>query len=295
MAGRVATMEATAAAARASRSPPSKGQRQVVGASNNSGSFKSRGSTSSAEGEGEELPAGAVERWVSSPTTSILLSPATPSSGDKHRRRDADFFRARMPDAAGKLPTEAEFEEMELCETTEGEIPPGTLHLCRYKNVLPNPRTRVVLQPLAGLAGEELVLSRFVNANTVRGADGKPRYIATQGPKIHTVDHFWRLVWQQQTTLIVMATEIVELNRIKCHQYWPHGIGDDESMVTQPSGIKITMLRSREIGSNIIRTLQLESGGVTREVDHLQFIGWPVICLGFEHLTPAIQDLSSNI
>jgi hypothetical protein len=277
----------------ASRSPPSNGQRQNVGASNSSGSgsFKSKsgGSNSSTEWEGEALPTAAVERWVSSPATSISLSPATPGSDGKPRRRDADFFRARMPDAAGKLPTEAEFELMELRETTEGEIPPGTLFLCRYKNVLPNPRTRVVLQPLAGLAGEELVLSRFVNANTVRGADGKPRYIATQGPKKHTVDHFWRLVWQQHTTLIVMATEVVELNRIKCHQYWPHGIGDDDSMITEPSGIKITMLRSREIGSNIIRTLQIESGGVTREVDHLQFIGWPVICPShFEHLTSNI-------
>ena len=41
------------------------------------------------------------------------------------------------------------------------------------------------------------------------------------GPLPNTVVDFWRLIWQEHPPTIVMVTNVMEGNRIKCQQYWP--------------------------------------------------------------------------
>ena len=145
-----------------------------------------------------------------------------------HRLRDGNFFRARIPDSCGLLPTEEAFDAMESNELTSfdvSQLPKGTAALNRYVNVLPNPQTRVRLDPIPGLPADFAELSGYINANHVRGADGKRKYIATQGPKAATTDAFWRMVWEQNVGTVVMAAEVKEMGRDKCYQYWPEGTG----------------------------------------------------------------------
>lgn len=49
----------------------------------------------------------------------------------------------------------------------------------------------------------------------LQGYGGEEKvYIATQGPIVSTVADFWRMVWQEHTPIIVMITNIEEMNEV---------------------------------------------------------------------------------
>ncbi|XP_078100310.1 tyrosine-protein phosphatase non-receptor type 7-like isoform X1 [Sander vitreus] len=94
---------------------------------------------------------------------------------------------------------------------------PGHVIKDRYKSILPNPESRVVLRSLEEEAGPD----GYINANYIRGYKGAPAaFIATQGPMPHTVGDFWDMVWQEGCSIIVMVTRLKENNE-KCELYWP--------------------------------------------------------------------------
>ena len=51
--------------------------------------------------------------------------------------------------------------------------------------------------------------------------DRTRNFIATQGPLPNTIDDFWRMVWENNTNVIVMITNVYEKHKKKCEQYWP--------------------------------------------------------------------------
>ncbi len=70
---------------------------------------------------------------------------------------------------------------------------------------------------------EGVVGSDFISANWISGeVPGTERaYIATQGPLQHTVEDFWRMIWEQGIKVIVMLSNLNENGREKVWQYWP--------------------------------------------------------------------------
>ncbi|XP_059399381.1 receptor-type tyrosine-protein phosphatase C [Carassius carassius] len=136
----------------------------------------------------------------------------------------------------------------------------------RYVDILPYDYNRVTLST----GGED----NYINASFIEGYREAKKYIAAQGPKDETVVDFWRMVWEQKSSIIVMVTRCEEGNKIKCAQYWPSP--DREAEIFDEF---VVQLRSEEhCPDYIIRRLILtnkQEKASEREVTHIQFISWP--------------------
>ena len=54
-------------------------------------------------------------------------------------------------------------------------------------------------------------------------------WIVTQGPMDGTISDFWKLIWQENTRLIIMLTKTFEVVRLMCSQYWPLHVKSKET------------------------------------------------------------------
>ncbi|KAM6919000.1 receptor-type tyrosine-protein phosphatase F isoform 12-T14 [Xenentodon cancila] len=136
----------------------------------------------------------------------------------------------------------------------------------RYANVIAYDHSRVVLTSVDAVPGSD-----YINANYIDGYRKQNAYIATQGPLPETLSDFWRMVWEQRSSTIVMMTRLEEKSRVKCDQYWP-------SRGTETYGmIQVTMLDTVELATYSVRTFALYKNGSNekREVRQFQFMAWP--------------------
>ncbi|KAM9658938.1 LOW QUALITY PROTEIN: tyrosine-protein phosphatase non-receptor type 5 [Trichechus inunguis] len=160
---------------------------------------------------------------------------------------------------------QAEFFEipMNFVDPKEYDIP-GLVRKNRYKTILPNPHSRVCLTS----PDPDDPLISYINANYIRGYGGEEKvYIATQGPIVSTVGDFWRMVWQEHTPIIVMITNIEEMNE-KCTEYWP-----EEQVVYD--GVEIAVRKVIHTEDYRLRLISLRSGTEERGLKHYWFTSWP--------------------
>ncbi|XP_054828760.1 tyrosine-protein phosphatase non-receptor type 5 isoform X2 [Eublepharis macularius] len=152
---------------------------------------------------------------------------------------------------------------MNFVDPKEYDIP-GLVRKNRYKTILPNPHSRVCLTS----DDQDDPLSSYINANYIRGYGGEEKvYIATQGPIVNTVSDFWRMVWQEHSPIVVMITNIEEMNE-KCTEYWP------EDQVTY-EGIEITVNRVIQADDYRLRLITLKKGEEIRSLKHYWYTSWP--------------------
>ncbi|XP_035271535.1 receptor-type tyrosine-protein phosphatase C isoform X6 [Anguilla anguilla] len=139
----------------------------------------------------------------------------------------------------------------------------------RYVDILPYDFNRVQLSSVSGVAGSD-----YINASFIDGYKEAKKYIAAQGPKDETVVDFWRMIWEQQSSIIVMVTRCEEGNRNKCAQYWPSM--DRETEIYEDFVVKIN--GEDCCPDYIIRHLTImnkKEKSAEREVTHIQFTSWP--------------------
>ncbi|XP_075995458.1 tyrosine-protein phosphatase non-receptor type 5 [Genypterus blacodes] len=141
---------------------------------------------------------------------------------------------------------------------------PGLVRKNRYKTILPNTHSRVILKS----PDEDDFLSTYINANYLKGYGGEENaYIATQGPTVNTVGDFWRMVWQERSPIIVMITNLEEKNE-KCAEYWP------EDTVTH-EGIEITVVTVTQEDDYSLRVFTLKCDGEERNLQQYWYTSWP--------------------
>ncbi|KAL8615564.1 hypothetical protein ACOMHN_016141 [Nucella lapillus] len=138
----------------------------------------------------------------------------------------------------------------------------------RYRDISPYDQTRVVLK---NCGTGDYVNANYVNMEIpVSGIIN--RYIAAQGPLPNTCTDFWQMVWEQQSSLVVMLTTKVERGRVKCHQYWP------QLYETEDFGaLQITCVKEEETPSFAFRDFNLTHVETSEErhIRHMQYIAWP--------------------
>ncbi|XP_021936587.1 uncharacterized protein LOC110838077 isoform X3 [Zootermopsis nevadensis] len=166
---------------------------------------------------------------------------------------------------------EEEYASIPQVTANVDELPEGADTKNRYSNVIPLPETRVQLSPREGDP-----LSEYINANFVHGPKNASKYyIACQAPLASTVTDFWRMIWEQQSKVILMLTDLVENGVEKCADYLPPSEVLDCHRLF--GDFQIT-LKKREVKElYIISTLQLKNLETNswREVMHLWYVSWP--------------------
>lgn len=113
--------------------------------------------------------------------------------------------------------------------------------------------------------------SDYIHANYIKSPFLKRDYILTQGPKKETIADFWRMIWQEKSTAIVMLCQFVETQREKCVEYFPR----NANCTLRFDKLLLTYEESTVNKSMVTTRLRLHYEGESRLITHLQWKEWP--------------------
>ncbi|KAK1792769.1 hypothetical protein P4O66_012693, partial [Electrophorus voltai] len=140
----------------------------------------------------------------------------------------------------------------------------------RLVNIMPYESTRVCLQPIRGVEGSD-----YINASFIDGYRCVPRNRRRtsphRDPPAETTEDFWRMLWEHNSTIVVMLTKLREMGREKCHQYWPaERSARYQYFVVDP-------MAEYNMPQYILREFKVTDArdGQSRTVRQFQFTDWP--------------------
>ncbi|XP_075894507.1 receptor-type tyrosine-protein phosphatase epsilon-like isoform X2 [Nelusetta ayraudi] len=171
-----------------------------------------------------------------------------------------------------RLGLEEEFRKLTNVRIMKENMRTGNLPANMKKNrvlqIIPYDFNRVILSVKRGQE-----FTDYINASFIDGYRQKDYFIATQAPLSHTVDDFWRMVWEWRCHSIVMLTELKEREQEKCFQYWP----SEGSVIFEDYTVELT-------GDSLCDTFTLKDMMLTyrpeKQSQHVRlfhFHGWPEI------------------
>ncbi|XP_057587112.1 tyrosine-protein phosphatase non-receptor type 12 isoform X6 [Hippopotamus amphibius kiboko] len=168
-----------------------------------------------------------------------------------------DFMRLR------RLSTKYRTEKIYPTATGEKE---ENVKKNRYKDILPFDHSRVKLTLKTPSQDSD-----YINANFIKGVYGPKAYVATQGPLANTVIDFWRMIWEYNVVIIVMACREFEMGRKKCERYWP--LYGEDPITFAPFKISCEAEQART--DYFVRTLLLEFQNESRRLYQFHYVNWP--------------------
>uniref|UniRef100_A0A4W5Q015 Tyrosine-protein phosphatase non-receptor type 20 n=1 Tax=Hucho hucho TaxID=62062 RepID=A0A4W5Q015_9TELE len=130
----------------------------------------------------------------------------------------------------------------------------------RLVNIMPYETTRVCLQPIRGLEGSD-----YINASFIDGYRQQKAYIATQGPLAETTEDFWRMMWENNSTIVVMLTKLREMGRV----------GNLSPVSLLSSLLSCLSLSCLPPLLSSLSPVSLSPDGQSRTVRQFQFTDWP--------------------
>ncbi|EDQ93078.1 uncharacterized protein MONBRDRAFT_22472 [Monosiga brevicollis MX1] len=185
---------------------------------------------------------------------------------------DASYLEAVVEERRVKNQIDAEFDAIKH----DSESSPFTFKAAtetynvkknRYGNVLPIDDTRVLLSHTGQLGSD------YINANYIPSWTRDNAFIASQGPIASTVGDFWRMIWETNSSSIIMMTREVEEGRLKCYKYWP-----EPEVPMRVGGYSIVALDytnlSPEYGVRTLRLIDLETNEA-RIIKQFDYFSWP--------------------
>lgn len=156
-----------------------------------------------------------------------------------------------------------------------GDLPFGLLALCnsalkqenkvknRYNDIIAYDHSRVVLTPYVHDPHSD-----YINANYIDGYNRPKAYIASQGPNKAMLGDFWKMIWQEKVTKVVMLTNLIETCKKKCEQYWPSQGKNTYGDIT------VETLDISEYTDYTIRTFRITEGKTNRIIKQFHFNSW---------------------
>ncbi|XP_067673968.1 receptor-type tyrosine-protein phosphatase H-like isoform X3 [Haliotis asinina] len=137
----------------------------------------------------------------------------------------------------------------------------------RYVNILPFDQSRVKLRSTDDDDNDE---TDYINANYIPGYKSPREYIATQGPMTGTVSDFWRMIWEQDVSIIIMLSDLLEKGKPKVDKYWPDNLKEP----VQYGDIIVEMINYSPLNKYVMKIFQLTVGEESRKVRHYFLPGW---------------------
>ncbi|XP_028401071.1 receptor-type tyrosine-protein phosphatase F-like isoform X2 [Dendronephthya gigantea] len=136
----------------------------------------------------------------------------------------------------------------------------------RYNNIHAYDDSRVILSQIDGEEGSD-----YINANHIDGFERKNQFIAAQGTLKNTIVDFWRMIWEQKVSSIVMLANPIEKGREKLAVYWPQ----DRAVKHGPFMIKLD--GEVELADYVIRkmTVTMDDVKETRQLTQFHYTVWP--------------------
>ncbi|XP_059902029.1 receptor-type tyrosine-protein phosphatase V-like [Gadus macrocephalus] len=137
----------------------------------------------------------------------------------------------------------------------------------RYPHILPYDHCRVRLSLQDAQPNGD-----YINANFVPGGSSERDFICTQGPLRSTMTDFWRMVWEQNVSIIVMVTALRHKDVVLCDQYWSKARG-----TVYHGPFQVNTVSCNQGPHVSITTINLKQRGYPTEkvVTHYYYPSWP--------------------